>query len=163
VTVEQSDKTNYIITDQAGNTTKLQFEGDKIRKGQKYGKNERLARWYANFSFWKKFFSRFGFGKDTNSQASAKLQSIQYNDAPVIQLPDNRLHFVWKTSKKELVTLLEQQIEVRGQFKVIGNYNEKKDQTKISIHEKGQPKKETVDGLRLIELKTERGALRYAY
>lgn len=161
--VEQKSATEYVISDEAGNTAKLQFEGEKIRKGKNYNRDEQIKKWYKNNGFWKKFFSRFRFGKETNSEVGAKLKTVQYNDEPAIQLPNNRLHFVWKTSKKELITLLEQQLEVLGSFKIIGNYNEKKDETNILIHEKGKPKRETFDGLKILNMKTVKGVLQYDY
>ncbi len=162
-TIDQKSATEYVISDEAGNTAKLQLEGEKIKKGKNHNRNERIKKWRENNGFWKKFFNKFRFGKETNPEVSARLKTVQYNEEPAIQLSNNRLHFVWKTSKKELATLLEQQLEVFGKFRINANYNDRKDETKISIHEKGKPKNEIFDGLKVLNMETKNGVLQYSY
>lgn len=160
VTVEQRDKLNYVLTDGAGNTTKLRFEGNGIRRAASYGRDERIRKWYGNLFSWR---CGFNTGRSTISRADAELRTLQYNAGPIIRFPDNRMSFSWKTAGKEPGILASQDLEVSGRFRVDAKYDERKDRTSISISEGGKRRNVTASGLRLLDLMTSGGVLRYGY
>jgi len=141
-TVSQDGDKTYIITDEAGNTLRVEF--DKI--------------------------------KEYHNIAILKVKSLQYNDSEVQSVSKNRIHYVWKSevSKKQWwqwlrdrgereLTLINQNIELFRHFRINARYNQRKDQTKVFIHEHGKPQRDIFEGLKILELKTNNGRLEYSY
>ena len=134
VTVTKVNETNYTLTDEAGNTTKIVINIEKQKR---------------NF-------------KKLQPKVSYKIVSIQYNTAKLIKIANNDLTFEWYILNKKY-NLLNQYIELYGKFEIEAEYKIKKNQTNILIRTTWKPKKETLNGLKITRFETKNGVLQYGY
>ncbi|MDP3733077.1 MAG: hypothetical protein Q8Q91_00905, partial [Candidatus Daviesbacteria bacterium] len=115
-----------ILTDEAGNTTKLTVEPKEKKRKEKL-----------------------------------EIRTINYNDGPTINLPDNKFEVEFKTDKKSgKLKEFEQKIKIKGEEKINAEYNIKKNITKIEIKENKEKKQKIEkDGIVLLQLLTNKGQL----
>jgi hypothetical protein len=87
------------------------------------------------------------------------LENVEYSDGSRYKQPGNNMLYFWDFSKK---VLLLQTINVRQDFLVFATYNKKRDKTVVKYREKGRIKKRTeYNGMKVIELSTNKGGLEY--
>ncbi|MBU3979586.1 hypothetical protein KJ980_04315 [Patescibacteria group bacterium] len=133
--VDSVNQTDKEITvqDKAGNTTKLTIDMKKEKSNDKNGKEE------------------------------IKITGLSYNDQSV-SIPETKISVDWKLDKDNILDKLKQQYEIKDQEKITVKYNENKDRSTIIEKEKGEKKDKTkVAGLKLIQLKTDKGKLMFTY
>ncbi|GEM_PF-2181574 len=94
-------------------------------------------------------------------QAAISIDSLQYNDKPLIILVDN-LFFTLIAVSRTKVQRIDQYFQLKGEKIIVFDYSNNK--TKIYTLQKGQKiLKETRDGIVLLKLTTENGTLKYSY
>ena len=79
---------------------------------------------------------------------------MQYDDQPVVVLPDNILQYEWSLDGVDLVKELLQRISVRGVFDVQAKYNHAKDTTYFTIQNGSAPLQKSVPGMPILKLLT---------
>jgi hypothetical protein len=93
---------------------------------------------------------------------NAVLERLQYDNNSAIKLSKTTLNYFWLLDKK--MNHLFQKLNVKNQFLVRAIYNQRKNQTKIIIKEKGEKKqKQILPGLVIIKLITKLGVLGWEF
>jgi len=93
---------------------------------------------------------------------NAVLESLQYDNNPIVKLPKTTLNYFWLLDKK--INRLFQKLNVKNQFLVKAAYNQKKDETKIEIKKKDKKKeKQALRGMVIIKLITKSGVLGFEF
>ena len=101
--------------------------------------------------------------RDKEKKDKFKIYSLQYNQDPPIEQPDNHYNVKYK-EKKDKLSVSEQNFEIEGEVKIKIKYDSKKNQSTITIRTDGEEKtKEIRDGLILLQITTEKGTLKYSY
>ncbi len=102
--------------------------------------------------------------KHHGKQIKAELESLRYDEQPIIELPKTELKYEWSSNKKDqAIKELNQRIKVKDIFKIKAKYNHKKDETKIEIKTPEAKEKQTLLGLVIIKLTTQSGTLDFEF
>ncbi|MCK4613169.1 MAG: right-handed parallel beta-helix repeat-containing protein, partial [Thermoplasmata archaeon] len=101
--------------------------------------------------------------KDKKNNRDVSVLSMSYNGGEPIIPPKNHYKVEFKEDKETgELTHVHQNIFVQGKFKINTHWDAKKDVTEIVIEEKGKPKKDTLEGLVIVDLVTNQGKLEYS-
>ncbi len=102
--------------------------------------------------------------KDRKRSEKISIKNLIYNGAITTAI-DNSFKVSYALDKKtKEVKELEQEIKIEGVGKLKAKWNEKKDRTTVIEKEVGQKKeKQIVDGLKLLQLETNKGTLFFKY
>ena len=106
-----------------------------------------------------------GKAKQRGRNARIVIESMQYNEDPLIDIDPTSLFVIYNLDNKSSdLRRLEQRLEIKGELKIKLIYSEKTDRTKVITKIKGQEKvKEELPGIRILQLTTENGKLKYNY
>jgi hypothetical protein len=92
----------------------------------------------------------------------AKLSSIQYDNSPIIALPETTFNYEWNT--KVVQPLISQDIEESSLFHVVATYFKKTNETAVDVEERGTHlPKQNYSGLKIFTVTTNKGVLGYRY
>jgi alpha-tubulin suppressor-like RCC1 family protein len=103
--------------------------------------------------------------KDDSKSLTLQVQSIQYNDGPVITAPPNRIEFHWNTDASGAITKLTQHVKLdKGAAKteIMTHYDSKTNQTDIQLVLPTGPQKLTEPGLVIVQTATVNGSLSFS-
>jgi alpha-tubulin suppressor-like RCC1 family protein len=103
--------------------------------------------------------------RDDSKSLALQIQSIRYNDGPVITAPPNRIEFHWSTDARGAITKLDQHLKLdKGDSKteIITHYDNKTNQTKIHLVLPTGPQKLTEPGLVIVQTATVNGDLSFS-
>ena len=103
--------------------------------------------------------------KDDSNSLTLQVQSIQYNNEPVITAPPNRIAFHWNTDASGAITKLDQHVKLdRGASKteIMTHYDSKTNQTDIHLVLPTGPQKLTELGLVIVQTATVNGNLSFS-
>ncbi|MDO8482023.1 MAG: hypothetical protein Q7S75_02995 [bacterium] len=106
--------------------------------------------------------------KQEKKELKIEIQGLRYDGVSTGKLPKAVLEYKWSTDKTGKIKELEEK-GAAGRLTIEGHYDAKKDVTKIEQSVKGEKgrnekeNKETLPGLVIIEIKTEKGSVHVAY
>ena len=102
--------------------------------------------------------------KKEGKEIKAELEAIQYNNEPIIELPEVELKYEWSLNKDGIIKESEQKIKTKDQFDIKAKYNHEKNETKIKIKLQNQEEqKQTLSGIKIIKLITRSGVLEFEF
>lgn len=105
-------------------------------------------------------------GLDSNPIDLLKINSLQYNQAPKIPLPENLLdtNYVFITPKKRPdIKVINQNFTLKDKATFVIVADVLKNKTTLNILENGNRRKEEKPGITLLNLQTNQGKLEYGY
>lgn len=92
----------------------------------------------------------------------ANLSGIQYDNSPIISLPETAFHYEWNTRAAQ--PLISQEIEASSAFHLVATYLKKTNETVVDIEERGPHlPKQSYPGLKIFTVTTNKGVLGYRY
>lgn len=101
---------------------------------------------------------------DKNHFIYAFLNSLQYDNNPIISLPKTTLNYLWLTNRKNEFRYLFQRIITKNKFSVKSLYNLLQNKSFVFIKNEGEKEiKQTFSGIKIIKLTTKSGSLNYEY
>jgi hypothetical protein len=103
--------------------------------------------------------------KDDSKSLTLQVQSIQYNDGPVITAPPNRIEFHWNTDASGAITKLTQHVKLdkgAARTEIMTHYDSKTNQTDIQLVLPTGPQKLTEPGLVIVQTATVNGSLSFS-
>lgn len=97
--------------------------------------------------------------------SSITIDTLRYNFDPLINLDSAKFQVNYSLENKtSALRQLEQKYEVKGELKIKLIYSSKTDRTTVITKVKGKEKaKEELPGIRILQLTTENGTLKYSY
>jgi len=102
--------------------------------------------------------------KKEGNEAMVKVLSMQYNSGEVLKEVKNKMQVEYSSGRNGALKELQQDIEVKKLFNVEAKYNAQKGKTEIKVDIEGQKeKKETREGIVILELLTDKGRLKLRY
>lgn len=106
-----------------------------------------------------------GKDKDKGKNAKITIESLQYNNDPLINVDPTKLVADYNLDNKSLdLKTLEQRFEIKGELKIKFKYAAKINKTQVITKVKGEEKvKEQLDGIKILKLVTEKGTINYSY
>jgi len=140
VQVEQFANNEILLTDAAGNTTKLLMKSEEKKEEKETEKEEKKKN-------------------------KIEIKGIIYNEGQLVALAENEFEVQFELDKKTTgVKKLKQDIEIEKQIEIEANYNSKKNETKIVFKkQKDKEQKEKIINLVILHLITTKGNLRVIY
>ena len=101
----------------------------------------------------------FKTGYEVGNRMKAQLYRIQYDNQPVVVLPDTNLQYEWSLDREGSVKELLQRISVRGAFDVQTKYNYAKDVTYFTVQNGSLSPQKSVQGMSILRLLTNSSSL----
>ncbi len=148
-----------VLTDEAGNITKLQFKPDE--KDNEKDKDKDKDKNKEKEDDKEKEQEK----EKKKKRNKLELKSISYNNGNIIKFPENKFEAKLELDKKtNNVKEFTQSIEIEKQIEIKTDYNPKKDRTSLEIKiPKDKKQKEEKPGIVILNLLTNKGNLEVKY
>ncbi len=106
-----------------------------------------------------------GIFRNVSNRSKIRILTMRYGDDEKVTVPHTTLEAVFvPTSKKKRFSSVQQGFKVKDELKLGLHYSSKSDTTRIVTNVKGVEKTiRTVDGMKILQVFTDRGTVKYAY